>query len=138
MNSVELIGRLTKDPEVRYTSGSQMAVATLTVAIDRPPDKNGQKQTDFPRVIVFGKQAENCEKYLKKGRMIAVQGRIQTGSYKNKDGDTIYTTDVAANRIEFIDWGNKSDKGEQGKNKSENNEPVQEEDFEEMDEDVPF
>lgn len=144
MNSVELIGRLTKDPEVRYTSGSQMAVATLTVAIDRPSDKNGQKQTDFPRVIVFGKQAENCEKYLKKGRMIAVQGRIQTGSYKNKDGDTVYTTDVAANRIEFIDWGDsKSDKDKQEQNKSENNEPennepVQEEDFEEMDEDVPF
>lgn len=106
MNNVELIGRLTRDPDIRYTSGSQMAVATFPIAIDRPPDKDGNKQTDFPRITVFGKQAESCEKYLKKGRMVAVQGRIQTGSYKDKNGNTIYTTDVVATRIEFIDWGN--------------------------------
>lgn len=67
MNSVVLIGRLTRDPELRYTSGSQMAVATFTIAIDRPVRAGGEKQTDFPRVTVFGKQAENCEKYLAKG-----------------------------------------------------------------------
>jgi len=107
MNNVELIGRLTRDPDVRYTSGNnQQAVATFSLAIDRPPDRNGQKQTDFPRVTVFGRQAENCEKYLKQGRLVAIQGRIQTGSYKNKNGDTVYTTDVVANRVEFIDWGN--------------------------------
>ena len=64
MNSVILIGRLTRDPELRYTSGTQMAVATFTVAIDRPVRAGAEKQTDFPRVTVFGKQAENCEKYL--------------------------------------------------------------------------
>ena len=69
MNSVVLIGRLTRDPELRYTSGSQMAVATFTIAIDRPVRAGGEKQTDFPRVTVFGKQAENCEKYLAKGRL---------------------------------------------------------------------
>ena len=107
MNNVELIGRLTRDPDVRYTSGNnQQAVATFNLAIDRPPDRNGQKQTDFPRVTVFGRQAENCEKYLKQGRMVAIQGRIQTGSYQNKNGDTVYTTDVVAHRVEFIDWGN--------------------------------
>ena len=107
MNNVELIGRLTRDPDVRYTSGNnQQAVATFSLAIDRPPDRNGNKQTDFPRVTVFGRQAENCEKYLKQGRLVAIQGRIQTGSYKNKNGDTVYTTDVVANRVEFIDWGN--------------------------------
>lgn len=140
-NCVFLIGRLTKDPEVRYTPGSQMAVATLAIAIDRPPDKNGQKQTDFPRIIVFGKQAENCEKYLKKGRMIAVQGRLQTGSYKNKDGETVYTTGVVANRIEFIDWGNQQTQREPAQNNPAQSEPVQEdqiEDFEALDEDVPF
>ena len=110
MNSVELIGRLTRDPEVRYTAGSQTAVATFTIAIDRPQRQDGsEKQTDFPRITVFGRQAETCEKYLKKGRMVAIQGRIQTGSYQNKNGDTIYTTDVVANRVEFIDWG-----GQQG------------------------
>lgn len=106
MNSVELIGRLTRDPEVRYTSGSQKAVATFTIAIDRPQKEGEQKQTDFPRITVFGRQAETCEKYLKQGRLVAIQGRIQTGSYTNKNGDTVYTTDVIANRVEFIDWGN--------------------------------
>ena len=113
MNNVELIGRLTRDPDIRYTSGSQMAVATFPIAIDRPPDKDGKKQTDFPRITVFGKQAESCEKYLKKGRMVAVQGRIQTGSYKDKNGNTIYTTDVVATRIEFIDWGNQQQMAQQ-------------------------
>jgi single-strand DNA-binding protein len=107
MNSVELIGRLTRDPEVRYTSGTQTAVATFTIAIDRPPRKDGEKQADFPRITVFGAQAENCEKYLKKGRLVAIQGRIQTVSYQNKNGDTVYTTDVVANRVEFIDWGDR-------------------------------
>jgi single-strand DNA-binding protein len=115
MNSVELIGRLTRDPEVRYTSGSQMAVATFTIAIDRPQRQDGgEKQTDFPRITVFGRQAETCEKYLKKGRMVAIQGRIQTGSYTNKNGDTVYTTDVVANRVEFIDWGNSNSNGQGG------------------------
>ena len=105
MNSVVLIGRLTRDPEVRYTAGSQMAVCTFTVAIDRPPRQNGEKQTDFPRVTVFGKQAENCERFLTKGRLVGVQGRLQTGSYTNKDGATVYTTDVVADRVEFLEWG---------------------------------
>ena len=106
---------LTRDPEVRYTSGSQMAVATFTIAIDRPQRQDGgEKQTDFPRITVFGRQAETCEKYLKKGRMVAIQGRIQTGSYTNKNGDTVYTTDVVANRVEFIDWGNQGSNGQGG------------------------
>lgn len=110
MNSVVLIGRLTRDPEVRYTSESQMAVATFTVAIDRPVRAGKDKQTDFPRVTVFGKQAENCERFLAKGRLVGVQGRIQTGSYTNKDGATVYTTDVVADRVEFLEWGDKNDR----------------------------
>jgi single-strand DNA-binding protein len=107
MNSVVLIGRLTRDPEVRYTAATQMAVATFTVAIDRPVRAGGEKQTDFPRVTVFGKQAENCEKYLAKGRLVGIQGRLQTGSYQNKDGATVYTTDVVADRVEFLEWGDR-------------------------------
>lgn len=114
MNSVVLIGRLTRDPEVRYTPGNQMAVCNFTVAIDRPVRAGGEKKTDFPRVTVFGKQAETCEKFLVKGRMVAVQGRIQTGSYQNKDGQTVYTTDVVADRVEFIDWGDKAGAGAGG------------------------
>lgn len=110
MNNVVLIGRLTRDPEVRYTANTQMAVATFTLAVDRPVKSGEEKKADFPRVITFGKQAENCEKYLQKGRLVAVQGRIQTGSYKNKDGQTVYTTDVVADRVEFLEWGEREQK----------------------------
>ena len=103
MNSVFLIGRLTRDPEVRYTAATQMAVATFTVAVDRPTRPGAEKQTDFPRVTVFGKQAENCNKYLNKGSMVAVDGRIQTGSYDGKDGKKVYTTDVVVEEQEFCE-----------------------------------
>ena len=111
MNSVVLIGRLTRDPEIRYISESQMAVATFTVTIDRPVRSGQEKKTDFPRVTVFGRQAENCERFLAKGRLVGVQGRIQTGSYTNKDGVTVYTTDVVADRVEFLEWGDRNEGG---------------------------
>ena len=133
MNNVVLIGRLTRDPEVRYTAGTQMAVATMTLAIDRPVKSGGEKQTDFPRVTVFGKQAENCEKFLAKGRLVGVQGRLQTGSYTNKDGATVYTTDVVADRVEFLEWGERS---------QESTEPNKADEvpqgFAAIDEDIPF
>lgn len=110
MNSVILTGRLTRDPEVRYISESQMAVATFTIAIDRVGGK--EKKTDFPRITVFGKQAENCERFLTKGRLVGIQGRLQTGSYTNKDGATVYTTDVVADRVEFLEWGDKVEGGQ--------------------------
>lgn len=97
MNNVQLIGRLTKDPELKYTT-SQTAMCTVTIAIDRPTK---EKQTDYPRVVVFGKQAESLAEYMHKGSQIAVSGSIQTGSY-NKNGETVYTTDVIANRVEFL------------------------------------
>ena len=101
MNGVILIGRLTRDPETGCTQEG-MAIATFTVAIDRPVAAGKEKQADFPRVTVFGKQAENCEKYLKKGRLVGVQGRIRTGGYTNKDGAKVYTTDVIAQRVRFL------------------------------------
>jgi single-strand DNA-binding protein len=109
MNQVILIGRLTRDPDVRYTA-DQMAVAGFSLAIDRPVAPGKEKQADFPRVTVFGKQAEACERYLAKGRQVAVQGRIRTGSYKNKEGATVYTTEVVADRVEFIDWGDRAER----------------------------
>ena len=112
MNSVMLIGRLTRDPEVRYTSGSQMAVANFTLAIDRPVRQGEERKADFPRVVVFGRQAETCEKYLAKGRLVAVEGRIQAGSYQNRNGDTVYTTDVVASRVEFLEWGDRPSGGQ--------------------------
>lgn len=109
MNSVVLIGRLTRDPELRYIPESQNAVATFTIAVDRPMAK--EKQADFIRITVFGKTAENCERFLTKGRQVGVQGRIQTGSYKNKDGATVYTTEVVADRVEFLEKGDKASAG---------------------------
>lgn len=101
MNCVQMIGRLTKDPVCKYTP-DQTAVTTFTLAIDRPPRRDGQKQTDFPKITVFGKQAEIVEKYIHKGDRIAVEGRIQTGSYE-KDGQRYYTTDVVAFKIHFLE-----------------------------------
>ena len=147
MNSVVLIGRLTRDPEVRYTASTQMAVATFTVAIDRPVRAGGEKQTDFPRVTVFGKQAENCEKYLAKGRLVGVQGRIQTGSYQNKDGATVYTTDVVADRVEFLEWGDRPQRNVQSQEPQDEKtrqtsmaeiQPEIPSGFEPIEDDVPF
>lgn len=112
MNNVILIGRLTKDPEIRYTQDG-MAIANFNLAIDRPPKKDGTKEADFPKVIVFGKQAENCGKFLAKGMLAGMQGRIQTGSYTNKNGDKVYTTEVVAERVEFLEWKDKKDNEQQ-------------------------
>ena len=113
MNSVVLIGRLTRDPEVRYTE-SQLAVARFSIAINRVPGRDGQDRgADFPNIVVFGKQAENCERFLTKGRQVAIQGHIQTGSYE-KDGRKVSTTDVVADRVEFLEWGDRSQSSSQG------------------------
>ena len=133
MNSVFLIGRLTRDPEVRYIASSQTAVATFTVAVDRPAYQGEEKKADFPRITVFGKQAENCEKYLAKGRLVAIEGRLQTGSYQNKDGVTVYTTDVIASRVQFLQWGDQR----QGTQQEEQQE-MRLDNFEAVNEDVPF
>ena len=107
MNSVSLIGRLTRDPEVRYSSGSQTAVAKFTLAVNRPFAKEGEQDADFIGITCFGKTAELVERYMSKGRQVGVTGRIQTGSYE-KDGRKVYTTDVIADRVEFLDRGNAS------------------------------
>lgn len=130
MNNVILIGRLVREPELRYTSGSQMAVCRFTLAIDRRVKQGEEKKTDFPNIICFGKTAENCEKFLAKGRKVAVQGRLQTGSYE-KDGVKHYTTDVIADNVEFLEWGEKT--GEVTKASA-----SVPEGFEALDEDVPF
>ena len=113
MNSVVLIGRLTRDPELSYTP-SQTAVCHFSIAVDRPR-RNGEDQgADFIRITVWGRQAETCDRYLSKGRQVAVLGRIQTGSYKNREGATVYTTDVVADRVEFLSSGNGAQEGQRG------------------------
>ena len=115
MNLVLISGRLTKEPIVRYTPDSQLAIASFSVAVDRGKKDGEDMGADFIPVKVFGKQAENCERFLGKGCRVSVQGRIQTGSYE-KDGQKVYTTDVIASRVEFIDF---KDKTPQNSNESE-------------------
>ncbi len=107
MNVVTLVGRLARDPEIRYTQ-SQIAVCSATLAVNRGKDSNGNDRgADFIRLTVFKKPGETFAKYLTKGRQVAVQGRLNTGSYQNRNGDTVYTTDVIVEKFDFI--GNRSD-----------------------------
>ena len=107
MNKVILMGRLTRDPNVRYTqqNGSQesMCVARYTLAVDRRGARDGQQSADFISCVAFGKNGEFAEKYLKQGTKIVVTGRIQTGSYTNRDGQKVYTTDVVIEEQEFAE-----------------------------------
>lgn len=109
MNKVILMGRLTRDPEVRYTgANNQMAVARYSLAVDRRFKREGEPTADFINCVAFGKGAEFTENYLKKGTKIVVTGRIQTGSYTNKDGQKVYTTDVVVEEQEFAESKNAS------------------------------
>lgn len=104
MNKVVLMGRLTKDPDVRYTQAQEpLCVARYTLAVDRRGSKQGEQSADFINVVAFGKAGEFTEKYLHKGIKIALSGRIQTGSYTNKDGVKVYTTEVVAEDQEFAE-----------------------------------
>ena len=108
MNKVILVGRLTRDPDVRYSSGDNaMAIARYTLAVDRRGRRDSagsdQPTADFIGIVAFGRDGEFAEKYLRKGSRILVEGRIQTGSYTNKEGQKVYTTDVVVERHEFVD-----------------------------------
>ena len=113
MNKVILLGRLTRNPEVRYTSGkenTQLCIARYTLAVDRRFKTEGQPSADFISCVAMGRLGEFAEKYLKQGTKIAVAGRIQTGSYTNKDGQKVYTTDVMIEEQEFAESkGEKND-----------------------------
>lgn len=110
MNKVILMGRLTRDPEVRYSQGENAtAIARYSIAVDRRFKRQGDEQTaDFINCVAFGKTAEFIEKYFRKGTKITMCGRIQTGSYTNKEGQKVYTTDVVAEEVEFAESKNAS------------------------------
>lgn len=111
LNKVALIGRLTKDPETRYTQDNQTCICKFTLAIDRTFKREGQQSADFIPIVVFGKSAENCGKYLGKGRLIALSGRIQTRSWDDQEGKKHYTTEVIADEVYFMPTGKKQDDG---------------------------
>lgn len=103
MNNVSLLGRTTKDIELRYSQSGEMAIANFTLAVNRTFKREGQPEADFIRCICFGKRAEALEKYVVKGQQIAVTGHIQTGSYDNQEGKKIFTTDVIVDQWYFAE-----------------------------------
>lgn len=104
MNKVILVGRLTRDPEVRYSQGENtMAIARYMIAVNRRFKREGDPEADFIRCVVFGRAAEFAEKYFRQGLRIAISGRIQTGSYTNKEGGKVYTTEVVVEEQEFAE-----------------------------------
>ncbi|MBQ2872857.1 MAG: single-stranded DNA-binding protein [Bacilli bacterium] len=126
MNKVFLIGRLSRDPELRHTT-SGTAVCQINVAISRPVSQGTEPQTDFINVTVWNKQAENVAKYLAKGRQIAVEGRIQTRNYDNNEGKKTYVTEVIASNVEFLGSANDNNRVVNNENLNENpfdSEPV--------------
>lgn len=109
LNRVILIGRLTRDPELRYTSGG-IAVSRFTVAVDRRfTNQQGEREADFINIVTWRNQAENCANYLKKGSLVGLEGRIQTGKYENQEGRTVYTTEVVADDVRFLEPKNRSE-----------------------------
>ena len=120
MNKVILMGRLTRDPNVRYSprnnSQEEMAIARYTLAVDRRGAKDGQQSADFISCVAFGRDGEFAEKYLKQGTKVVVTGRIQTGSYTNRDGQKVYTTDVIVEEQEFAESKRSSENAGNGKN----------------------
>lgn len=107
MNKVILIGRLTRDPELRFTASGK-AVASFGIAVNRSFSR--ENEADFFNVVVWGKTAENCANYLAKGRLIAVDGRLQSGSYETKTGEKRNTVEVVANTVKFLEWGDRENK----------------------------
>ncbi len=102
MNHIVLIGRLTRDPELRYTPNG-IAVANFDLAVDRPSNQQGERETDFIRIVVWQKQAENCANYIKKGRLVAVEGRLQIRKYETQDGQKRQAAEVVASHVQFLD-----------------------------------
>ena len=125
MNKIILIGRLTADPDLRYTPSESIPVAQFTLAVDRPFKSGGEKETDFIRIVTWRTLAENCSKYLSKGRLVAVDGRLQIRSYEDKEGIRRTIAEVVANEVKFLESGSKR------------SEPSSD-DFDVSDQDVPF
>ena len=133
MNSVIMIGRLTKDPELRFIAGSGKAVCNFSIAVNREFSK--EKEADFFRVVVWGKQAENAANYLAKGRLVGIKGSLLSRSYDDKNGNKKYITEIVANSVEFLEWGDKKDTTDSNFSEKHN----ENEDFQTIeDDDIPF
>ena len=134
MNRVVLIGRLTKNPELRFTPGTGLAVSTFTIAVDRRANKEGKKETDFIPIVVWGKQGENVANYMSKGKLIGISGRIQTRNYEGKDGIKRYVTEIVADEVQFLERSDNSSNTSTNNNNYDDgwNDPVDDDD------EIPF
>ena len=130
MNRCVLVGRPTQDPVLKYLPGGDTAVATFTIAVDRMFSKDKKKEADFIPIVVFGKSAESVSKFVAKGKLVAVSGRIQTRNYEAKDGTRKYVTEVVADEVKFLEWPN--DKKSEKDNGYEDMQPIDDS------EDIPF
>lgn len=128
LNRVILIGRLTKDPELKYTPAG-VAVATFTLAVDRPTSKDKEKEADFIPIVVWRQLAETCANYLRKGRLCAVEGRIQVRNYENNEGKRVYVTEVIGDNVRFLE----SSKNDSNEPPAKPNQPI-----DISDDDLPF
>ena len=140
MNKVFLIGRLTKDPELKFTNGSGVAVATFSIAVDRNyTGQNGQKEADFINIVCWRKLAELVANNLGKGRLVAVSGSIQTRNYQAQDGHKVYITEVVADEVKFLDWPKDGGSGFRGGESRSDIAPSENNDFFPVDDDdIPF
>ncbi len=133
LNRVILIGRLTRDPELRYTSNEGVPVANFTIAVDRSfSNQKGEKEADFIRIVVWKKQAENCANYLSKGRLVAVEGRLQVRSYEDREGVKRIIAEVVAQNVQFLESRRTAEESDSGFDNQSNDEP------DITDDDVPF
>ena len=142
LNSVVLVGRLTKDPELRYTPSNQ-AVATFSLAVNRRfKNQNGEREADFINCVIWRQQAENLANWVKKGNLIGITGSIQTRNYENQQGRRVYVTEVIADSFQLLEFNNQNDKNQtQNHNQQPNfgrNEPMQSSPMDISDDDLPF
>lgn len=140
MNTVIMIGRLTRDPELRYIASTGNAVTRFSIAVDRAfVAKDAEVTADFFNIVVWGKRAETCVNYLAKGRMVAIRGRLQNNNYTDKNGNKQYSVEVIAEEVKFIDYGDKKQQGNQDNQGSNDFEGMDEEGYRAVnDDDVPF
>jgi single-strand DNA-binding protein len=127
MNNVVLVGRLTRDPELRFIAGSGRAVANFSIAVNREFSKNNE--ADFFRVVVWGKPAENVANYLSKGRLVAVKGSLRNNTYETQNGEKRTSTEIVADRVEFLEWGDKPQGQGQGQGKPQQQQQPQNDNF---------
>lgn len=121
MNKIILIGRLTNDPTLTFIPNSGTAVARFSVAVNREFKKEGQPDADFFNVVVWGKTAENCANYLKKGRLVGIEGQLRNNNFEDKNGVKHYSLEINANRVEFLEWGDKQDNQSNNQPKQQSN-----------------